>query len=149
MSDQAFTPEDIESGKECPTLGPAYFAGRRIAERSIENIKDEMFKPLLDEFCKQFCDKLWDAVRDNLLSDTELNIQGHIYRHIDDCVRYLLSGEKWAIERYALGGRYDCEKVRAAIARHVPKELQDKRIAELEAELERVTKDRDWYRDRR
>lgn len=147
MSDQALTQEDIESGKDCPVLGPSYFAGRRVAERVMENLKDEMFKPLLDEFSKKFCDVLWDAVRDSLLSDTELNIQGHIYRQVDDCVRYLLSGERWAIERYALGERYDCDQVRAAIARHVPKELQDKRIAELEAELERVTKDRDRYRN--
>ncbi len=132
-----FSSEAMEKATEHPTLGPAYFEARNIVEKHMEAFQAEHFKPLLDEFSKQFSDKLWADVHDSLLSDTEMNLQGSMYRMVDDCIAALLAGDEWAIKRYALG-EYRQEPVRAAIAKHIPKEIQDARIADLEKEVARL-----------
>lgn len=132
------TEKHIDEGSKYPTLGPAYFCSREVVERAMEGVQSSDFKPLLDRFSKEFTDTVWTSIQDHLLSDTEMNLQGAMWRQVDDIVKYLLSGEKWAVEKYALGARHDCEKVREAVARAVPKELQDMRIADLEAEVLRL-----------
>jgi hypothetical protein len=57
-----------------------------------------------------------------------------------------MTGERWALERYTLGKYGDGEKARAAVAAHIPKEIQDARIADLEAENKRL---REWLDARR
>ena len=131
----------IEAAADCPTLGPAYFAARSIAERATKNIEAEHFKPLVDGFVDKFRDAVWTSVQDSLMSDVEANIQHEIWQTVDATVKALLSGEKWAVERYCLGSRYDQEEVRAAIAKHIPAELQDARIADLEAALAQAEED--------
>jgi hypothetical protein len=143
-----FTDEAMTEAAKYPTLGPAYFEARPIVEKHMEKFEAEHFQPLIGEFVKKFQDKLWDSVRDHLLSDTEMNIHGEAYRMVDDCVAALLSGERWAIERYVLG-KYSQEKIRAAVAQHIPQELQGARVADLEKEVERLRKDLAFYRDRR
>lgn len=142
-----FTVDALDQAKKYDTLGPAYFEARPIVERLMANFEAEHFKPIVDACVKEFQDRMWDSVRDHLLNDTEMNIHGHVYRMVDDCVAAILSGERWAIERYALGS-YNQEKVRAAIAKHIPQELQDARIADLEKEVERLRSDLKFYRDR-
>jgi hypothetical protein len=142
-----FTDEAMTEAAKFPTLGPAYFEARTIVDQHLEKFEPEHFQPLIDTFAKQFRDALWDSVRDHLLSDTALNMQGETYRMVDNCIEALLSGERWAIERYALG-KYNQEKVRAAVAKHVPQELQDARIADLEKEVERLRENLRFYQNR-
>lgn len=141
-----FEQDEIEDGKEHLTLGPAYYAARKTAERFMADFEAEHFKPLIDEFTKKFSDELWDKVSDWLLADTEHNLQGAMWRHTDSMVSHILAGEDWAIQKFALAERYDCEKIRAAVAKRVPKELQDARIADLEAEIVKLKKDVEFYR---
>lgn len=149
MSDLSdFTADDIREGTENLTLGPAYFAARRVCRALLDDADPEHLRPIIEEAGKQFTDRLWDSVRDYLWSDTESNLQGQMWRMTDQCVTALLSGDEWAVKKYALGERYDCAKVREAVAKHVPKELQDARIADLEAEVDRLTKDLRFYRER-
>ena len=133
--------QHIEEAANYPSLGPAYFAARSIAERATKNIEAEHFKPLVDGFVDKFRDTVWTAVQDSLMADVEVNIQREIWQTVDATVKALLSGEKWAVERYCLGSRYDQEAVRAAIAKHIPAELQDARIADLEASLAQAHED--------
>jgi hypothetical protein len=142
-----FSDEALREAEKWDTLGPAYFEARPIVAKHMEKFQAEHFQPLIAEFVKSFQDKLWYSVRDHLLSDTEMNLHGEVYRMVDACVAALLSGEKWAIERYVLGA-YRQEEIRAAIARHIPQELQDTRIADLEAEVERLKRDINFYRNR-
>lgn len=51
------------------------------------------------------------------------------------------------MDRYVLGQRYECEKIRAAIAKHIPEELQNARIADLEAENAKLKEDLEWARE--
>lgn len=142
------TEKDIEDGKEYPTLGPAYFSARRMADAALADFRNQHLDDLVKASVAAFYEKLQEAVERSIIGDAECNIQGHIWRTVDDTVKALLTGEKWALERYCLGSRYDHEKVRAAIAAHIPKELQDARIADLEAVIERQDRDIKSLRDR-
>lgn len=141
-----FDEEDLREGTKWPTLGPAYFDARKMAERIASQFEAEHFKPLIDKMAEDFREKLWDDVRDYLLADTESNIQSETWRMVDNCVEAILGGHKWAMEKYALGSRYDCDKIRQAVAQHIPQELQDKRVADLEAEVEQLKKDLAFHR---
>lgn len=137
-----------ESGDS--VLSPAYFASREIASQFMAKFSDEHFAPLAKEFSKLFYEKLNEDILAWLLADTESNLHGWMYRQVDDCVKALLTGQKWALDRYALAERYDSgQTIRAAVAQHIPKELQDARIADLEAENEKLRKDVEWYRNLR
>jgi hypothetical protein len=140
-----FSEKSIEEAAKYDTLGPAYFEARVIVEKQMATFEAEQFKPLLEKFTAAFREKLWEDVQDHLLGDTEMNLQGEMYRMVDACMYAILGGERWAIERYALH-TYDARKAREAIAKHIPAELQDARIAELEAENKRLREDLDWYR---
>lgn len=140
-----FAEKSLEEAAKFDTLGPAYFEARAIVDRHMEKFESEHFKPLIEAFTKQFQDALWDSVRDHLLSDTEMNLQGSMYRMVDDCVAALLGGQEWALKRYALG-KYNQDELRAAVAKHIPRELQDARIADLEEKNERMRKDLEFYR---
>lgn len=130
--------EHLDKGAEAPVLGPVYFSARDFAERLMANFDEAAFKPLLEKAAKDFQQKLWDDVQDHLRLDSECNVQGFIWHEVDNIVKYLLSGERWAMERYALGPRYDCEKVRAAVAQHLGPELLAARVKDLEAEVKRL-----------
>ena len=133
-----FSEEDMKEAAKFPTLGPAYFASRKTVEKFMEGFDVAMFKPLIDELVSKIQDELNTAFFERLLSDTEHNLHGAMWRHADSMVKHVLAGDKWAIEKYALGDRYGCEAVRASLAKAIPAELQDARIADLEAELKRL-----------
>ena len=135
MTDDVFSAENLREGEKSPTLGPAYFASRDIAERFMSKFTAEQFKPMLDQFTMQFRDKMWSDMQDYLMSDTEANIQGEMWRQADRMVEYLVAGEDWAMKKFVLNERYDFDKVRKAIAAHIPQELQDKRIEVLEQQI--------------
>lgn len=134
MDKPLITDEDIAKTADTPTLGPGWSASRRIVEKLMKDWADDNFKTLIDEFSKRFNQHLWDDVQASLCGDLEFNIAGHIRGMVDETVNALLKGTPWAMERYPLSKLYDAETIRAAIAKHIPAELQDKRIADLEAE---------------
>lgn len=141
------TDEHFKEGEQHPTLGPAYFAARAIAERFMASFSEEQFKPLIDNFAKEFNDRLWNDLESSLLSDTESNLQSSMWRMVDQCVAAILSGERWVMEKYALGSRYDCDKVRETVAKCIPAELQDNRVTDLEAEVERLRREVQFLRN--
>lgn len=139
------TAEHIEKA-EGSTLSPAYFASRDAAERFMKAFSDEHFEPLAKDFAKQFYERVNGDICAFLLSDAESNLKGSMWRQVDDCVKALLGGQEWALTRYALGERYEHEKIRAAVAKHIPAELQDKRVADLEAKVAELTRYLKWHR---
>lgn len=140
------TEAHIEAAEGYEVLGPADFAARDISKRYMEKFQSEHFKPLVEEFAKQFRDKLWGDVTDFLLSDTESNLQGRIWQMVDEIVLALLGKHEWAYKKYALGSRYDCQEIRAKLAALIPKELQDARIADLEVEIKELKQSLEWAR---
>ena len=145
-----FDPAFIAKDEETPGLGPAYFDARAVAERVMAKFENEDFQPMVKKIIDTISEKLWDDVRDSLLVDVEMNLQGEMWRMVDSCVNALLGGSKWALQKYALTERYnDGTEIRAAVAKHIPAELQDARIADLEKEITKLRCDLAFYRDRR
>jgi ATP-dependent Clp protease ATP-binding subunit ClpA len=138
MAYDPISAQDIHDGTRDRemVLGPGYFAARRFAEAFMAGADQGPFKPVIEKVTKEIADELWQRVQDNLLDDH--NIHLHIWQTVDQMVKFILSGEKWAVEKYALGDRYDCAKVREAIFQHFPKELRDKHIDDLEKEVENL-----------
>lgn len=128
----------IDQAEGYETLGPNYFAAREVAEKFMEKFEADQFKPFIKKVADELYSQMQTSLERYLLGDVESNIQGTIWRQIDDSVKAILSGEKWAINKYLLAERYGCDKIRAAVAKVVPKELQDARVADLEAEVERL-----------
>lgn len=143
-----FAQEDLDEGAKYENLGPAYFDARRVAEQFMAKFEAENFKPMIEKLSSDIRDKLWTDLENHLMSDTEMNLQGQVWRIVDNCVYAILGNERWVMDKYALGTRYDCEKVRATIARHIPQEIQNKRIADLEDELKRAKDSIRFYQDR-
>lgn len=141
-----FTETHMEEAAECPGLGPAYFCSRDVVERAMASVQSSDFKPLLDNIVKQIQDHVWSGMQEHLLSDTEMNLQGAMWRQVDDVVKHILAGEDWAMKKYVLGERYDCERIRASVAAHIPEALRDARIADLEAKVSQLSKDLEFYR---
>lgn len=142
-----FEADEVSKGIDNPILGPSYFAARKTAERFMASFEAEHFKPLIDEFTEKFRDELWSNISEWLLMDTESNLQGEMWTHVDNMVKHVLAGDEWAIKKFALGERYDCERIRKTLASYIPKELQDARISDLESEVDRLTRDIKFLRD--
>lgn len=146
--DPIITQDDYTQGQEMPVLGPAYFSSRRIVNAALQRLTADDARQIADGIAKQVYERIQEIAEDALWSDAEMNLQGKSWRMVDEIVRGILSGEKWLIERYALGARYDCDKIREAVARHIPREIMQARIADLEAENERLRKDLEFARGR-
>jgi hypothetical protein len=144
-----FAEEDIKSGENALVLGPAYFDARRVAERAMANFEAEHFKPLIEKLSSEINDRLWSDVQNSLMCDLEMNMQGEIWRVVDNCVQDLLGAKRWALEKYVLSERYNGgEEIRAAVAKHIPVELQNARIADLERQLDQAKQDIESLRRR-
>lgn len=137
----------LEKAKEYAILGPHYFEARDIAQAVMDKFEAEHFEPLLKKFSDELYEKAKGDFENWLMSDTTINLQDSVRRMVDDVVNALLAGEQWALERFPLADRYDGDRVRKAIAAHIPVELQAKRIAELEAEVKSL-KERLHYAER-
>lgn len=148
MSDDIITSDDIKTASNMQPLGPHYFSSRRFAEEVMKDVEMKFFDPALKKFSDDIYAAVLEKVGDWLASDSEANVQGHIWRTVDEIVRGVLSGEQWIMDRYALGSKYDCATAREAIARHVPKELQDARISDLEEEIKRLNETIKFLRQR-
>jgi hypothetical protein len=136
----------LDQAEKHTTLGPHYFAARQVAEKFMEDFQNEHFEPLAKKFADEMYDKVRERLEDFLLGDTESNLHSFMWHRIDESVKALLSNQKWAIERYALGERYDHGKIRETLAALIPVELQDARLKDLMEENERLRKDNEWLR---
>jgi hypothetical protein len=143
------TEQDLEAGEQSPVLGPAYFAARRAAEGVMQGMDDEPIKAVAKKAAELVKDELYDYIEAPILGDLECNVQGHIYRIVDDTVQALLTGQAWAIERYALAQRYDAVAVREAVARHGGESLQAARVADLEKQVADLKQSLQWEREMR
>jgi len=148
MTDKILTDDDWAQSESYNTLGPAYFAARRVCDEATKSFTDEMMEPLVKDAADAFTEKLWDHIRDYLWDDTRENLQSKMWHMVDDIVKAILGGNEWAIKRYVLGERYDCENVRKQLAALIPEQLQSKTIKDLQAEVERLRKDNEWLRER-
>lgn len=128
---------DEELCKDCTTIEPEWTRAHALTEKVMAQFQAEHFKPLLKTIADHVTEHLWDIFRDSIIEDTEQNIAGHIRYRVEESVKALLSGNEWAIKKYALAG-YDPDGIRKAIAAHIPKEIQDLRMKELEAENKRL-----------
>ena len=145
MNEPVFTEDDRQSS----VLGPHYFAARRIVEASCAVLQSEHAKEIADAMAKQVYDRIQEVVGASLWVDAEINLQGKMWAMVDEIVKGILEGDRGAMERFALGERYRCETVREAIAAHIPKEIMDARIGDLEAENKRLQEALQWERKHR
>jgi hypothetical protein len=136
----------IDEGEQSPVLGPAYFAARELAANYMAHFEAEHFKPLVDKVVDEIRTKLWDDLEYRMLSDIESNLQSGMWRLVDDSVKALLGGKQWALQRYALGSRYECAEIRETVAKHIPAELQNERVADLEIENARLVEQIEFLR---
>lgn len=129
-----FTDDDTEVA---PVLGPEYRATNRLAEAMLEKFQAEHMKPLIDDLADKFHEKLWDDVRDWLLSDTEQNVAGAVRHMVEQTVVALLTGNAWAMQRYPFADYCKGEDIRRAVCAHGGDALLARRISDFEAELKR------------
>ena len=127
-----------------PALEPEYTRAHAFAEKLLKEFEAEHFKPICKKLTDAVGEALWDMVRDSLINDTSRNVAGHIQDRIESSIEALLGGKEWAIKKYVLEG-YGREPIREAVAKVVPRELQDLRIADLEAEVKRLKDSLDFH----
>lgn len=146
--DQVFTNEDLHQATNgYETLGPGYFAARRMVERLMAGTEADPFQKVVEKVTDDLRDALYQYAEDRMRGDMESNLQWHLCDMLDSTVKALLTGEKWAMERYPLSTRYDAGDVRAACARHGGEPLLMQRIADLEKDVARLTESLRWERD--
>jgi len=137
-----YTTEQEAFAEECPTLGAEYRSAHEAAERFLAHWREEHAQKLADDIMKPVMDimqeRVWDAFRDWLLSDTELNAANEMQRMVEDSVRALIGGKEWAGVKYIRPGAYRGDEVRATLAKLHADEIKDGRIADLEAEVDRL-----------
>lgn len=128
---------DAQLCKEHPSIQPEYTRAHAVAEKVMARFQAEQFEPIVKNLTDHLREHLWDLVRDSIIEDTEQNIAGHIRDRVESSVKALLTGEEWALNKYALH-KYDHAGIRKKIAEHIPQELQDLRLKEVEAENKRL-----------
>lgn len=138
-----FTDDDITAS---PVLGPEYFASLRWSEAVTATLDPEQIKPIIDKAADDLRDAIWTATVDHLLSDTEHNAAGGVRYMVEQTVQALLTGKKWAMQRYPYADYAKGEEIRAAVAKHGGDELLMRRIADLEAELAKKEDTIQWLR---
>lgn len=148
----AYSDQTTEQANEHPTLGAEYFAARDAAEGFLAHWQEEHAEKLAVEIVKPLLDTIQervnDAFRDYLLSDAEQNLQGTMRDMVESSVRALIGGEKWANVKYIEFPYREGQKVRETLAKLYSDEIKDGRIADLEKEVERLTKDLRWHQER-
>lgn len=148
----AFEEVFLQEGVKYLTLGPAYFDARAVVDHVLPDGSDEnmtqAMAPIIKKFIDDVYDQLSERVQSWLFSDVTSNLQGQLWRMTDACVLAILGKEQWAMDKYALGDRYDCEKIRKILCRMIPEELQNARLLEVEKELADVKADNARLRNR-
>jgi hypothetical protein len=146
MSEQT----DAELCRHYPTIEPEWTHGHEKAAQVLKQFEAEHFKPILKTLSDAMTEHLWDIFRNYLLSDTESNLECYMRQRIERSVQALLGCEQWVVEKYVMD-KYDSGKqIRKTLAALIPRELQEARIADLEAELanvqEELQRERSWSR---
>lgn len=148
----SYSAEITKQAEVHPSLGAEYFAAREHAERFLKHWQEEHAEQLAMDIIKPVLDavqeKVWDAFRDYLLSDTELNAAGAMRDMVEKSVRALLGGEKWANVKYIEYPHRDGQKVRETLAKLHSDPIKDGRIADLEKEVERLKEQVRWHSER-
>lgn len=146
----AYSDEITKKAEDHPSLGAEYFAAREAAERFLKHWQDEHAEQLAEAIMKPVLDavhdKVWDSFRDFLLGDTEYNAQLVMTRMVEDSVRALIGGQRWANVKYISPEGYQTEKVRETLAKLYSDEIKDGRIADLEKEVERLKESLRFHR---
>lgn len=148
MAEEALTHTDLEAGEQYPTLGPQYFAARRIAENFMEKFQEKHFKPLINDFSAKFCDKLWTDITRSFLEDTESNLHSEIRHILDGTIHALLTGKEWMLNRFPLAAYYDGADIRRAIFDQCRDQITDKRVTDLETEVAQLRDQLRFYQER-
>lgn len=141
-----FKDEYLKDGEKFPELGPSYFEARDVANSILKEVKWDFFDKIIKEASDRFYVSLQSDVENFIQSDTRSNIQGHIYRMVDNTVSALLTGEKWAFHRYVHTRNFNGEKIRKKIMETAPEEIKLGRIADLEEENRRLEKEIAFYK---
>lgn len=135
----AYSDEIMAEATQYGTLGPEYFAAGEAAKRFLAHWREEHAEQLAEAIMKPVLDavteKVWDAFRDYLLADAELNAAGAMRDMVERSVRALIGGEKWANVKYIEYPHREGQKVREALAKLYSDEIKDGRIADLEKEV--------------
>ena len=147
MNNDIITDDDVSKGASS-TLGAHYFSSRRIVRDAMSALEDKSFDDAVSEITKKLYEKLYDAVECSMWGDVECNLQSKMWTMVDEIVRGILSGDRWVLDRYVLGSRYDCEKIRAAVSQHLGDELRDHYVTDLEKKIETLESDVKWFRER-
>ncbi len=137
----AFTADDFAQADTYGNLGPAYFAAQRVMADFMKAFTDEHLHPMVKAISDEIYSQVQTSFEAYLFENAELNTASAIDRMVHETVKALLAGDEWAMKRYPLASRYEADKVREAIAKHIPAQLQDARIKDLEAEVARLTED--------
>lgn len=147
---EGYSAEIIEQANQHPSLGAEYFAARDAAARFLAHWHEEHAEQLAEEIMKPVLDavkeRVWDAFRDWLLTDTEYNVHLTMARMVEDSVKALIGGDKWANVKYISPEGYRTEKVRETLAKLYSDEIKDGRIADLEKEVEQLKQSLRWAR---
>ena len=142
MTDQ---PIFKEADEKSP-LGPHYYSAQRFSETLISSEDWELLKKPMDDLALKFYEKVQDLFENSLHDDFESNLQTHIWRTVDEVVQAILGKKQWPSDRYLLGDRYDCEAIRAVIAKQCGDEVAKLHILDLKNEVARLKKDVELYR---
>lgn len=147
VTDRGIVAEDIEAAENYQTLGPAYFAARRVAERVMAGVEAEPLQKVAEKVVDDIRTAVYEYVEDHMRSDMESNLQGHLVDMVDSTVKALLTGVEWAMNRYPLSKQYDAVEVRAACAKHGGEPLLMARIADLEKRVAELSESLQFERE--
>lgn len=138
----AYSAEITAEAEKHPNLGGEYFAAREAAERFLKHWQEEHAEQLAEAVINPVIDmlheKVHEAFRDFLFADAEYNVQSAMQRMVEDSVKALIGGDKWANVKYISPQGYRTEKVRETLAKLYSDEIKDGRIRDLEIEIERL-----------
>jgi len=145
-----YSAEITAEAEQHPVLGAEYFAAREAADRFMAHWKEEHAERFAEEIIKPVLDiateRVWDAFRDHLLTDTTSNIQNEMQRMVEQSVRALIGGEKWANVKYIEYPYREGEKVRETLAKLHSDPIKDGRIADLEKQVADLKQRLEWAR---
>lgn len=141
-----FTAEDLEKAAHHETLGPAYFASRRVAETLMLGAESDPLKSVVKKCTEEIKQAAYAYIEAHILSDLECNLQHHIQCMTERSVQALLTGEEWAMRQYPFAKYHDGEAVRAAVAKHGGEPLLLARIADLEKRIDELKQQLEWAR---